>query len=236
MPTVDFTYQDAGYRLPAVVLEYLEVIYTLGAESQEAYAVTLAELFGVSRANASATVSRLVRDGLAQVDERRIGLTGPGRMGAEIGLRRHRVAERFLVDVLGMPWASVHEQARSFESGLTPLLQERMDKRAGFPRTCPHGNPIPRPDLDAAGYLHDQGALRLREAPIGAPLRLLAISKLIEHQPALMDRIGAWDLRPGSMLSILAREGALGAVELQAGQARRTAETTLASRLWVVPA
>lgn len=235
MPTVDFTYQDAEYRLPAVLLKYLEVIYTLGAEGQEAYAVTLAELFGVSRANASATVSRLVRDGLVQVEERRIGLTGPGRMGAEIGLRRHRVMERFLVDVLGLPWASVHEQARSFESGLTPLLQERMDARAGFPRTCPHGNPIPRPDLDAASYLRDQGALRLSEASIEIPLRLLAISKLIENQPPLMDRIDAWNLRPGTLLSILVHDAA-GTVHLQVGGARRTAEAALATRLWVVAA
>ena len=130
----------------SVADQYLEAIYTLRREGEDAFAVTLADLFSVSRANAGATLGRLTRDGLVHTDGRRILLTDDGRLRAEAGLRRHLLTECFLLDVLGMDWAVVHGQARSFESGLTTLLEERIDQRLDYPGACPHGTLIPRPD------------------------------------------------------------------------------------------
>ena len=133
----------------SVVGEYLEAIYSLHAEGADAYAVTLAELFGVSRANASATVDRLARDGLVLKDGRQVLLTSTGRERAELGLRRHRVTERFLTDVLGIDWATVHEQARRFEVGLI-AAPGRADRSASrLAAHLPARQSVPRADLDA---------------------------------------------------------------------------------------
>lgn len=218
-----------------VALEYLELIYALHAEGADAYAVTLAERFGVSRANASATVQRMVRDRLVRVEGRQILLTDQGRVDAEAGLRRHRVAERFLADVLGMDWAIVPEQARHFERGLTPLLEERMDQRLGRPRTCPHGNPVPRADLDVAAYLRERGAMRLSEAPPGPPLTILAISEPAERDQVSLRACQHLGLVPEARLTIEPRAVDDPVVFRGAGGAR-TIDPALAASIWVTRA
>ena len=222
--------------MTSVVSVYLERIYTLHAEGEDAYAVTLAEQFGVSRANASATVGRLGRDGLVQVDGRRIALTAQGTLEAEAGLRRHRVTERFLVDVLGMEWATVHDQARSFERGLTPLLEARMDERAGLPRTCPHGNPVPRPDLDASTYLRDRNALQLAAAPTNTPLTILLVSELLEAWPEYLRLCQQRGWLPGAAVTV--RPDPANTPDapciLECGGTAHPVDQTLAARLWLV--
>jgi len=218
----------------SVVSVYLERIYTLHAEGEDAYAVTLAEQFGVSRANASATVGRLGRDGLVSVDGRRIALTEQGTLDAEAGLRRHRVTERFLVDVLGMDWATVHDQARSFERGLTPLLEARMDERAGLPRTCPHGNPVPRPDLDASTYLRDRGALQLATAPTHTPLTILLVSELLEAWPEYLRLCQQRDWLPGAAVTLRPDPAGGTSPGLERDGAIYPVDQTLAARIWVV--
>lgn len=219
----------------SVVDEYLELIYALHAEGEEAYAAALAERFGVSRANASATVQRMIRDGLVRVEGRRIDLVEQGRVRAEAGLRRHRIAERFLVDVLGMDWAIVHEQARHLERGLSSLLEERMDQRVGRPRTCPHGNPIPRADLDAASYLRDQHAQRLSDAPVGRALSVLLISELIEDRPDLLRTCTALGLLPTAQV-VVDTFYPDGTLTVRTNRAPSSVDATLAARVWVVPA
>jgi DtxR family Mn-dependent transcriptional regulator len=217
------------------VLEYLQLIYALRAEGADAYAVTLADRFGVSRANASATVQRMVRDGLVHVEGRQIELTEQGRASAEAGLRRHRLTERFLVDVLGIEWATVDAQARRFERGLTPLLEERMDQRLGYPRTCPHGSPIPRADLNAATYLRDRGAVLLAEAPLDRPLLLLLISEAAEDRPEALRACLMQRLLPGARILVGAR-AADGSLTLQHSDGSTTIDASLAACIWVVRA
>src|SRR6185312_2728931 len=171
-----------GGRVLSVADHYLEAIYTLRREGADAFAVTLAELFSVSRANAGATLGRLTRDGLIRTDGRHILLTDEGRLRAEAGLRRHLLTECFLLQVLGMDWTVVHAQARSFESGLTPLLEERIDQRLGYPRACPHGTPIPRADQAA----EEPPATALNQAPVDVPLTIAWISELVEYRPELL--------------------------------------------------
>ena len=165
----------------SVADQYLEAIYTLRREGDDAFAVTLAELFSVSRANAGATLGRLTRDGLVRTDGRQILLTDDGRLRAEAGLRRHLLTECFLLDVLGMDWAVVHAQARSFESGLTPLLEERIDQRLDHPRACPHGTLIPRPDQHES----TSSAISLSKAPADTPLTVAWASQKCSMKPSL---------------------------------------------------
>lgn len=220
--------------MTSVVSVYLERIYTLHAEGEDAYAVTLAEQFGVSRANASATVGRLGRDGLVRIDGRRIALTEQGIRDAEAGLRRHRVTERFLVDVLGMDWATVHDQARSFERGLTPLLEGRMDERAGLPHTCPHGNPVPRPDLDAALYLRDHHAFQIVNAPANIPLTILLVSELLEAWPEYLRLCQERGWLPGAEVIARPDPGGGASPGLERDGVLYPVEQTLTARIWVV--
>jgi DtxR family Mn-dependent transcriptional regulator len=217
----------------SVASEYLEAIYTLHAEGDDAFAVTLAELFAVSRANASATVGRLGRDGLVETRGRQILLTEAGTARAEAAILRHRLTECFLMEVLGMDWEVVHEQARSFERGITAFLEERIDHYSGMPRTCPHGNPIPRPDLNAATYLRDRGAARLGAFPAGAPATILAISELVEGRADALCFCAAQGLRPGAHIDRVEQEGGGTAVVMEGR--RVIVEAVLANHIWAVP-
>jgi DtxR family Mn-dependent transcriptional regulator len=218
----------------SVVGDYLEAMYSLRASAREAHAVTLAGLFGVSRATASATVGRLERDGLVVCEHRDVCLTEAGLARAEEGMRLHCVTERFLTDILGMGWAVAHEQARQFERGLTPLVAECMDERLARPDRCPHGNPIPRPGLDAVTYYQDRRAIALSQAPRGVPLVVLAISELAEYRAGWLERCEALGLRPGARLDLPERAGQ-GLEARLAGQAEMIAvDRDLAEHVWVV--
>src|SRR5437667_8909312 len=135
----------------AKISEYLQLIYNLEMEGEPAHGAALARRIGVSRANVSATIERMTRQGLAAGRGRGdIELTPEGRQQAETALRKHRLAERYLVDALGLDWITAHEEAHHFELGLTPVVEEAILKQLGHPTTCPHGNPIPGQVPDAA--------------------------------------------------------------------------------------
>jgi DtxR family Mn-dependent transcriptional regulator len=219
-----------------VIGDYLEAIYSLQAEDHVAHAATLAGLFGVSRAAASATVNRLERDGFVEHTQRSIGLTPSGRARAEDGLRRHCLAERFLVDVLGVEWAEAHDQARQFERGLTPLVESHLDRQLSTPRFCPHGNPIPRPGFDAATYFRDQDAFSLAGAPLSVTLLVLAVSELAEHRSDWMRVYAELRLQPSTTLRVCARSATQVDLQVDRLAAPARLDSTLAAWVWVVQA
>src|SRR3954452_16205370 len=139
----------------AVAREYLETIYNLAVEGDPIVGARLAEKFGVSAANVAGVLKRLKERGLIVMPGRGRGragegieLTTEGRAEAEALLRQHRLAERFLADVLGMDWVQAHEEAHHLELGMSPAIEERLMNLLGNPRTCPHGNPIPLANVD----------------------------------------------------------------------------------------
>jgi len=88
-------------------------------------------------------IGRLERDGyITRASDRSISFTGAGAEHAEGIVRRHRLIERFLTDVLGVPWDEVHEEAERLEHAMSPVLEERMLAAIGDAKTCPHGHPI----------------------------------------------------------------------------------------------
>src|SRR3984893_14251162 len=88
-------------------------------------------------------IGRLERDGyITRASDRQISFTGSGQGHAEGIVRRHRLIERFLTDVLGIPWDEVHEEAERLEHAMSPVLEERMLAAIGDAKTCPHGHPI----------------------------------------------------------------------------------------------
>jgi DtxR family Mn-dependent transcriptional regulator len=103
---------DMNGKASEVVEQYLETIYNMGMEGDTVIGARLAEKFGVAPPTVTETLKRMVRDGYIAMDNRRqVTLTPKGVAHAEGVLRRHRLTERFLVDMLGMQWHQVHEEA-----------------------------------------------------------------------------------------------------------------------------
>jgi DtxR family Mn-dependent transcriptional regulator len=128
---------------PAVE-QYLETIYELEESGIPPMRARLVERLGVSAPSVSETVARLEREGHVTLDDTRvIQLTPSGQQLATAIMRRHRLAERLLVDVLGVPWHQVHEEAGRLEHAISANLEAHLISILDDPATCPHGNPIP---------------------------------------------------------------------------------------------
>jgi DtxR family Mn-dependent transcriptional regulator len=123
--------------------EYLQTIYWLYEAGLPMTAANVVRAMQVSAPTVHEMVGRLERDGyIVRADDRSIEFTDEGRDHAEGVVRRHRLIERFLTDVLGIPWDEVHEEAERLEHAMSPVLEERMLAAIGNARTCPHGHPI----------------------------------------------------------------------------------------------
>src|SRR5579872_6834328 len=191
--------------LSATVEEYLEAIYNIQMEGEVIIGARLAEKFGVAPPSVTEMLKRLVRDGYVEMDQKRqVTLTEMGYQSAEAVLRRHRLTERFLVDMLGMQWHQVHEEACRLEHFISGAVEARVISSLNGPTTCPHGNPIPGLVPDARNYLKDQHALRLSSAKIGETVTILCISEVVEDEEALILYLHEKSLTPGTRLTILA--------------------------------
>ena len=193
--------------LSATVEEYLETIYNMSAEDEVVIGARLAEKFNVSAPTVTEMLKRLVRDGYIEMDSKRqVTLTEEGNKAAEAVLRRHRLTERFLVDMLGMQWHQVHEEACRLEHFISGAVEDRVIASLNYPTTCPHGNPIPGSVANARTYLKDQGAVRLSTLTKSEKATILLISEVVEDEEALILYLHDKGLTPGTQLIVLAKE------------------------------
>jgi DtxR family Mn-dependent transcriptional regulator len=124
--------------------EYLETILEIEEEGIPPIRARLVERLGISAPAVSETVNRLVEQGYAELlDDRSLRLTPKGRALAVSIVRRHRLAERLLTDVIGLEWEKVHREADRWEHAISADVEEKLVQLLGDPATCPHGNPIP---------------------------------------------------------------------------------------------
>jgi DtxR family Mn-dependent transcriptional regulator len=129
--------------------EYLEAIYKLSQEGP-ARPTQIADAIGVSGPTVTATLKRLEAHGLVTRDGTSVVLTPEGVTRSVDIVRRHRIAERFLVDTLGLDWEAAHEEACLLEHALSPRVLEALERYLGDPTVCPHGHPIPLADGSVA--------------------------------------------------------------------------------------
>jgi DtxR family transcriptional regulator, iron-dependent repressor len=123
--------------------EYLETLFWLYEAGLPMTGANIARAMQLSPPTVHEMVGRLERDGyITRGSDKVISFTENGREHAEAIVRRHRLIERFLTDVLGIPWDEVHEEAERLEHAMSPVLEERMLAAIGDARTCPHGHPI----------------------------------------------------------------------------------------------
>lgn len=189
--------------LSATVEEYLETIYNMAMEDEVVIGARLAQKFGVSAPTVTEMLKRLVRDGYVEMDQRRqVTLTEVGNAAAEAVLRRHRLTERFLVDMLGLQWHQVHEEACRLEHFISGVVEARVMSSLNQPTTCPHGNPIPGA-VNARTYLKDKHAVRLSDVPVGEMATILCISEVVEDEEGLILYLHDKGLTPNTGLKVL---------------------------------
>ena len=182
------------YKLSSTVEDYLLAIYTLATDGRPAIAARLAEKMKVAPPTVTKMVQRLVRDGLVKVNhQREIELTAAGWDQAETMVRRHRLAERLLTDLLGLDWAEAHEEAHRFEHAISSRVEEQLIKVLGSPTTCPHGSPIP----GSAAPRRPVGK-PLNQVTSGEQIRVQMISEDAEVDRAFLDFLKRSGLVPGA--------------------------------------
>ena len=167
--------------------EYLQILYWLEEAGLPMTAANVARAMQLSAPTVHEMVGRLTDDGyVTRRDDKSLAFTEDGRTHAERIVRRHRLIERFLTDVLGVPWDEVHEEAERLEHAMSPVLEERMLAAIGDATTCPHGHPL-------VEGTREQGVL-LADVEPGASVRVLRFENEAEELLHYLKRAG---LAPG---------------------------------------
>jgi DtxR family Mn-dependent transcriptional regulator len=181
------------------VEQYLETILELEESGILPLRARLVERLGVTAPAVSETVKRLEREGYVTLDSDRVlHLTETGRDYATAVLRRHRLAELLLVDVLKVPWSQVHEEACRLEHAISENLETHLVKLLGDPGMCPHGNPIP-----GSANVVDHGPLiALQSVPSGQEAVVRRIDEHLQTQLHHMRELENGRLFPGQMVLV----------------------------------
>ena len=208
--------------------DYLEAVYEMHEEGVDVVQVRLAERLGVSRAAVSEKVQRLIGMKLVEVDdERQVLLTSHGRAVAEDAVRRHRMAERFLIDVLKMPWHKAHEEAERFQDAISGEIEERIVAILGEAATCPHGNPIP-----GMGATIPKDLVSLDELDAGEEAELVRLTEDVELETEVLRYFEDHGLMPGNRVRVV-EVAPDGTRTLDVGGVKSSLGTDLADNVWM---
>jgi DtxR family Mn-dependent transcriptional regulator len=167
--------------------EYLQTMFWLEEAGLPITGANIARAMQLSPPTVHEMIGRLESDGyVSRADDKSLSFTADGRDEAQAIVRRHRLIERFLTDVLGIPWDEVHEEAERLEHAMSPVLEERMLAAIGDATTCPHGHPI-------VEGVREHGAL-LADVEPGASVAVLRFENEAEEILHYLKKTG---LRPG---------------------------------------
>jgi DtxR family Mn-dependent transcriptional regulator len=181
----------AGEHHPAFE-EYCECIFELREDDLDVIQARIAERLQVSRPAVSEMIRRLETEKLIEHKNGRIHLTPQGVALAERVVRRHRLAERFLTDVLGLSWADAHHEAGRWEHVMSERVEVAMNHLLGEPTTCPHGNPIPGSSYEAPD------SVRLADLSVGTRFTVARIPEELEFTPGLLEFLEESQILPGN--------------------------------------
>ncbi len=178
--------------------EYCETIFELNEDGQRVIQARIAERLEVSRPAVSEMVRRMSDEGLVVVEDGEIQLTEPGRELATTMVRRHRLAERFLTDMLGLSWAEAHHEAGKWEHVISPAVERAIADQLDDPTTCPHGNPIP-----GSGYVEPK-LEALSTVATGSSATVTRIPEELEFTPGLLEFLESNEIKPGVAAKVIA--------------------------------
>jgi DtxR family Mn-dependent transcriptional regulator len=184
------------------VEEYLETMLGLAEEGVPVIQARIAERLGRSAPSVSEMLDRLIDEGYVTRDGRRLDLTPSGRRLAEGVVRKHRLAERLLVDVIGLEWHKVHREAGRWEHVISDDVEARLVELLGDPATCPHGNPIPGSHSPAPAM----ATRPLADVHEGERIRLLRISEEVELNLGSLTLLGEGGFIPGAVAVVGSRD------------------------------
>ena len=225
-------------RLSMSTENYLLSIFRL-QESQDRLSLTqladhlrtlpAAEGLGTSLPSVSAMIRRMSREGLVELEQKTRGIvfTRKGRRSAESIVRRHRLAERMVVDILGVELHKAHAEAHRLEHAISPGLEQKIIAKLGDPKTCPFGHPIP-----GSGYRSPQDAVPLSRVDPGTQWM---VDRVPEDDQGLLDYLVANSVIPGSTVSVDEAAPSRGVITLVCDDNHVAFSYDVGSNIWVVP-
>lgn len=188
-------------ELSTNIQDYLKRIYEITSSGGKASTSQLADVLGISAASVTNMLQKLSKTQPPYVTYQKhqgVRLTEAGRLAALKIIRRHRLIENYLVEVLGYTWDEVHQEAEILEHAMSPLLESRIDAALGFPEFDPHGDPIPDADL----LLPEIDQIALSQLEVGKSGRVLRVP---HEDPQVLRYLGKSGLRPGALIQLITR-------------------------------
>jgi DtxR family transcriptional regulator, Mn-dependent transcriptional regulator len=177
--------------------EYVEIIYKLQKRNGLAKTKDLADNLHVVPGSITNTVEHLESHGLVLHEPYRgVKLTREGEKLALDIIRRHRLAERLLTDILKAEWSNVHEDACKLEHALTKNVTDLLEERLGYPKFCPHGNPIPT----NSGEIEEQPSLVLTEANLN---ETYIVSKIVDEENVNLNVLAEKGIKPDATICLV---------------------------------
>jgi DtxR family Mn-dependent transcriptional regulator len=206
--------------------ETLKAIYRLTRDGSEAQTGALADALGVTPGTVSVAVKRLAERGLAaHRPYKGVELTGTGRQLAVGAIRRHRIVERFLADMLGYAWNEADRLAAAFEHDLPQEVEDRLFVALHRPSTCPHGFPIPEPEVEEIPDMPPLYALEPGDRAV--------VAVPGSTDPEVVEFLGTLGLRPGVVVEVREKHPFDGPVVLRVDGKDRTLGSTVAHQVFV---
>jgi len=210
-------------EISAVIEEYLECIFKFQEKSGVARTNDIVKSLGVVPGTVTNTVEWLEKEGLVtHKPYKGVKLTEKGRKIALQVIRRHRLSERLLTDILHMEWDKVHDAACKLEHSITDEIIKPLEKTLGHPKTCPHGNPIP---TKCGGIIEEesQPLTALNEREQGT------IVKITEEKADLLRYLDTMGLVPGASLEVVGKAPFNGPITIKVGRTNRALSREVAS-------
>ena len=222
---------DKSNEPSEVISRYLEAIYYMWSEGEVPRSARLADWLSVSRPTVTVALRRMARDGMVRMNSRKeIEMTSVGRRVAESIVRRHRIMERWLTDVLGLDWVAADTEAARLEHAVSEKVERRLYQTLGRPRTCPHGNPIPG---------HSKASpkeRRLATLEAGARAAISRVSEVAEREaPLLLAYLDERRLTPGRKVDVVEVDDVGRTIRIRSGKREVTLSHDTAAKLWVIP-
>ncbi|MDH5449956.1 MAG: metal-dependent transcriptional regulator [Candidatus Bathyarchaeota archaeon] len=203
--------------------EYLEAIYRLEKKTGSAKTMELARQLKVVPGSITNTIEGLERRGLVLHEPYKgVKLTEKGRKIALDVLRRHRLAERLLTDILHLDWSEAHDTACKLEHAITPNIIKPLEKTLGHPKTCPHGSPIPT----ACGGIIEEESVPLAKL---STEQSGIIVKIVEEKVEVLQHLAALGLAPGVHVEVEKKTFFDGPVSIRVGEVSHTLDYGVAS-------
>ena len=173
--------------------EYCETIFELAEDGLDVKQARIAERLEVSRPAVSEMIRKMEREGLVAIDDQgELALTEDGMVLARQVVRRHRLAERFLTDMLQLSWAEAHHEAGKWEHVISPAVEQALSRVLGDPTPCPHGNPIP-----GSAYEAPVNSTVLGQMAVDSEFIVERIPEELEFEPGLLEYLEEVGVQPG---------------------------------------